>query len=260
MLRESDLADWHQMEGLLEVSRTKEPAARIICTCISKAFCMFNAQPSRHFIVTLFMVDTEWGVTYFDRSGEVFVTFDYSNHADFVLTIAALMFGADEVLGYDPDVTRRGGREESVRVKAELYTINKVLFASTVLRGRATVCWLVSKGGIQYVIKNTSDDGRQYVESEFLEECQKHNIEGVPWIVAIAEMNHKTLSRPCNVKGVETRTYRCFVMGPVCEPLTAFSSRTELLQAFIDIIQSMQDLSVLIHSNSNTYLSTREAR
>ena len=46
------------------------------------------------------------------------------------------------------------------------------------------VCWLATADGQQVVIKDTwGDKDRQWEEAEFLEECQKNGIVGVPLLI-----------------------------------------------------------------------------
>jgi Fungal protein kinase len=148
---------------------------------MSKAFCMFTEQHMRRYIINGYMVGAKFGVAYYDRSGEVHVDYHYRNREDLVRLIAGFMLGSDEVLGYDLTVVRVDGKVTHVSIEKMEYRIVCALFKSQVLRGRGTVCWFAEENGGHVVIKDMwADKDRQWEEAEFLLECKKNGISGVP--------------------------------------------------------------------------------
>jgi hypothetical protein len=246
--KDSDLFHWRQVDGVMETSSSVLPLKKIRNTVMSKAFCMFTEQHTRRYIINGYMVGAKFGVAYYDRSGEVRADYHYRNREDLVRLIAGFMLGSDEVLGYDPTVVRVDGKVTHVSIGKMEYRIVCALFKSQVLRGRGTVCWFAEENGGHVVIKDTwADKDRQWEEAEFLLECKKNGISGVPdvhsredlCVGGIPDSTLRCRSPNLNRADVEDRVHRRFVMSPLCLPLTAFSSKSELVQAFIDIIQSM---------------------
>ncbi|KIM79066.1 hypothetical protein PILCRDRAFT_10726 [Piloderma croceum F 1598] len=192
---------------------------------MSKAFCMFTEQPMHRYIINGWMVGGKFGVAYYDHSGEVRTDYHYWNHEDLIRLIAGFMLGSDEVLGYDPTVVRVNGQVTHVSVGKMEYRIVCTLFKSQDM-------W--------------ADKDRQWEEAEFLLECKKNDISSVPdvhsredlCVGGIPDSTLRCRSPNVNRVDVEDRVHRHFMMSPLCLPLTAFSSKSELMQAFIDIIQT----------------------
>ncbi|KAF8801518.1 hypothetical protein BYT27DRAFT_7226747 [Phlegmacium glaucopus] len=128
------------------------------------------------------MTHTSFGATLFDRSGEIRAQWHYTSQESYARLIAGLAYGEEGLLGYDLSLERDlHGNVEKLRMKNEWYSVIKVVFSNDVLRGRATVCWLVMKDGKQLVVKDTwVDVERQYKEREFLEASTKLRIANVP--------------------------------------------------------------------------------
>ena len=71
---------------------------------MAKAFCMYTEQHARRYIVNAWIVGGRFGLAYYDRSGEVVTEYFYKSQHNLVCLIAGLMFGTDQLLGYDPTV------------------------------------------------------------------------------------------------------------------------------------------------------------
>lgn len=241
------LYHWRQVDGVLETSSTVAPAVKIRNTVMAKAFCMYTEQHARRYIVNAWIVGGRFGLAYYDRSGEVVAEYFYKSQHNLVRLIAGLMFGTDQLLGYDPTVLRQDGHVTDVYVVGNRYQVVCTLFTSQVLRGRGTVCWLAKKDGQVVVIKDTwVDKDRQWEEASFLEECKGKGIDGVPTVidkedVLIDGKPDSTLARrdpKTDWTQVEDRAHRRLVTSPLCIPLSSFSSKSELMQGFIDILES----------------------
>jgi hypothetical protein len=243
-----DVHHWRQVDCVAETSVCVQANIKTKKTTVTKAFCMFTEQPTRRYIINIWMVGENFCVAYFDRSGQVTATYAYCKHHIFVRLIAGLMFGSDQLLGYDPTVLRQNGFITDVFVNGKQYQIMCALFTSQVLRGRGMVCWLATADGQQFVIKDTwADKDRQWEEAEFLQQCQKEGICGVPVIcdredVRVDGIPDSTRIRrdpQISVEDAENRVHCRLVMTLVCWPLDVFSCKSELIQAFIDIVEGI---------------------
>ena len=242
-----DIHHWRQVDCVAETSACVQVSTKIRKTTVTKAFCMFTEQPTRRYIINVWIVGAKFCVAYFDRSGQVITVFPYTERRTFVRLIAGLMFGSDQLLGYDPTALRQDGSVMALLVNGKQYQLKSILFMSQVLRGRGTVCWLATADDQQVIIKDTwADEDRQWEEAEFLEECQKNGICGVPLLIdredvqvgGICDSTRSRRDPTVSLTDAEGRIHRRLVMAPVCLPLERFSCKSELIQAFIDVVES----------------------
>jgi hypothetical protein len=110
------------------------------------------------------------------------------------------------------------------------------------MRGRATQCWRVRRDGMEYVIKDSWCIRSRESEITTLEVLK--DMEGVPHLYASEDLmsfgqTDSTVARRIGITTREERIHRRLVIGPVAQPLSTFSSKKELIQAFLDVIQSM---------------------
>ena len=209
---------------------------------------MFMEQPTHRYIINVWIVGAKFCVAYFDRSGQVITVFPYTEGHMFMRLIADLMFSPDQLLGYDPTVLQQDSSVMALLVNGKQYQLKSILFMIQVLRGRGTVCWLVTVNDQQVIIKDTwADEDRQWEEAKFVEECQQNGICGVPLLinredVQVGGICNSTRSRhdpTVSLTDAEGRIHCHLVMAPVCLPLERFSCKSELIQAFIDVVESM---------------------
>ena len=226
-------------------------------TIHNKALLIFEAQPTRRFLIASWFTQTDFGLIYFDRAGEIRATWDFNSHDNFIRLIAGLAFCEENALGYDPLVIRRNGEATDILVKGDplvvrngeatdsdrYYHIIRCLFKAATLRGRGTVCWLVEKDSQNFVIKDTwADVGRQWQESGFLEMCKERNIRNVPYLEDAVEISadstHRYRDKIVGTDKIEKRAHRRLVLQPICATLDKFASKMELLCALVDQIKS----------------------
>jgi hypothetical protein len=255
------LSSWSMVHSIIEIKDTKSAKAptAIVDTIRNKALLIFDAQPTRRYLITAWITSIAFGLIYFDRSGEIRASWQSKSHAVFVRLIAGLAFGPESALGYDPSVTRDElGDAEEIRVKEKRYHIIRCLFKAVVLRGRGTACWLVEKDGQQFVIKDTwADVKRQWQEWEFLQACREHNIRNVAYLVDMEDIATDS-TRLCraNIVGateVEERVHRRLVLRPICVTIDRFASKVELLHALIDQIKG-EHKSIQTFVTANIFL------
>jgi hypothetical protein len=247
---------WSLVHSVVEIksSKSKRVPSIILNTIRNKALMIFEAQPTRRYLITAWFTQVAFGLLYFDRSGEIKATWELGSNSTFVRLIAGLAFGQEDVLGYDPLVTCQNGEATDILVNGNQYHIVRCLFKAVVLRGRGTVCWLVEKDGEQFVIKDTwADVDRQWQEWEFLNKCKEHKIQNVPYLLDVENIITDS-TRLCRNKivgavNVEERVHRRLVLQPICVTIDQFASKVELLCALVDQIKS----EFYFQSNSRDY-------
>jgi hypothetical protein len=237
---------WQEVRGLCEVTSSANFHSVIRSTVQQKAFIMLSAQHARRFIPVLSFANRSFRVTLCDRAGIVLSTVGDIEQDSYTLfrIIIALMFGDDELVGYDKSM-QHGQHSEIVSIMAGglEYTVKKKLFSSEVMRGRATQCWHVEREGEQYVIKDSwVQVGRASNEIDLLQEMD--DVDGVPnliWGGDVLLSDGTVDSTAMNRVGLqysEERVHRRLVMQPVAERIQTFNSKRELISVLIDIVNS----------------------
>lgn len=238
--------DWREFHAYTEV--TSQPiSTKLEETTWQKSFVMFEAQPTRRFIPSLAFNRDHAFFYVCDRAGVVYSkTLKLVNNKcknELLRLIAGFAFGPEHLLGYDPTMKRSGNKITTITVKEEEYTVDKRLFTSVTMRGRATQCWTVcSKDGKRYILKDSwIDIRRQLNEIAILKEIS--DVANVPtliegWDVQLPDgtMDTTNLRRPNGQSG-EERIHRRLLIMEVGEPLGTFRSKKELIGAFIDVVK-----------------------
>jgi hypothetical protein len=198
-------------------------------------------------------------LAFFDRAGGCFSTgYDINKNPEtFLRVLACMLFGRLSTIGFDPTIFTVDGIKQ-IQVSYNTYEIIRTVFKSGVIRGRGTTCWKVQRNEKRYVVKDIWLDtvrSKPANEVTILEKVK--NLKGVPRIVEWAEVSidNKTdttdLRREMfgNVRNtsdpslqqylkLENRIHFRMVMEPFADPLWDFSSKRELISAFIDIVKS----------------------
>jgi Fungal protein kinase len=103
---------------------------------------------------------------------------------DLLRIVVGLMFGSDELIGYDKSMHRGpDGSIKSIAVgkdEAE-YTVLEPIFLSETVRGRATQCWRVRRDGKEYVLKDSWCHRSWKSEATILTKLV--DMEGVPQLI-----------------------------------------------------------------------------
>jgi Fungal protein kinase len=254
----SKTLSWEAVLALGELTTTCRFGPKVTNQLIAKAFLTFQSQPDRRYVLAITICGSMFRLSLFDRAGVVHsVSSDiHQSPLTFVRVMAGLFFAPPATLGFDTTITKGPGDTRVINFEQKRYTINDVLFVSSVLRGRGTVCWLVQdEHGDQFVIKDCwADAGRKHVEHEFFEAAE--GIAGIPRVVgsAIVKIDGKEdntdirrslvipKSQISAFQELELRVHRRLVMAPFGKPLSDFSSRRELISALIDVTQGMASM------------------
>ena len=237
--------EWSAVRGICEVTSEESFPARIRHTIRQKSFVTFATQPDRRFVLSLSFSRDKFRFTACDRAGLITSsTYDVDLDALVLLRIlAGFMFSSSEVIGYDPSMHRGPQNDiKAITVQGMEYTVIEKIFSSETVRGRATQCWRVRRDGVEYVIKDSWCVRERESEITTLETLK--GMEGVPQLFASEDLMSfgnvdSTAARRVGIDKQEERIHRRLVIGPVAQPLSTFSSKKELIQAFINVIQSM---------------------
>ena len=276
-----DEISWKSPKVLAELTRESfTPTARIARTLDTKAYLVMIEQPWRRFVLALSFSKLELRLHYYDRSrGSISPPFHLQRDPqEFLFILACVVFGPRSCIGFDDTIdiiaqvpipsplsvpsstttalTNRvpitsllplstQGIYGTIRIRDDVYEVLGILFSSTGFLGRGTVCYLVRRNGIIYVIKDHWVAGDPLHEANMLMRVQ--GIKGVPslidyWQVEVVEdvieKTDRYREEHFRSKMKSIRTHVRLVTSPQVRPLTRFSSKKELVIAIRGILGS----------------------
>lgn len=255
---------WENVISFLELTSSDfTPNLRLQLTRV--AYAVFVAQPGRRFVAGLSIANQTLRLHLFDRAGAVHSRgYNIHNSPDFLVRVLdALTTAPLQCLGFDPTlcfsttiIQKKHPRAVlHIEVDGKKYTIDDYLFYSEMIRGRATLCFVVidPANNARYVVKDCwTRSGRVAIEEDMLQRMKSCGLTyGVPileaaWTVRISGEDDSTcIRRPSYLiensedpPPLEIRVHRRLLLASVGEPLTRFSCIQELVSVFIDIVDS----------------------
>lgn len=259
----TSLASWRVVHIVTEINNIQPLKFQILLNTLrNKALLIFHSQPTRRYLITIWMTPLNFGIIYFDRAGEIQGRWDYSRFDVFVRLVGGVAFCPDCFLGYDPLVVRDAfGTVTDITVKELSYRVVDLIFSTCVLRGRGTSCFLVERDGSQFVIKDTwANKDRQSQEWQFLETCRQNNILDVAQLVGWEDItidgvldSTSQRRRGTLPETVEDRVHRRLVLQPICATIEEFASKQELLSALVSHIQGSSSCLFYSHCGLCSY-------
>ena len=225
-----------------------------ICNTIQqKAFLTFATQPDQHFTTSLAFSKDYFQLITCDHAGLVNSAKENLNDGALTLLqiIAGLMFGSDELIGYDQSMYQGpDGSIKTITVRQNEYTVIETIFSSETMRGHTTRCWRVWREQKDYVLKDSWCHHNQKSEAVILRKLA--DVEGVPHLIDLDDVRahgqiNTTAVRQVGLLYKEERVHCCLVLEPVAELLYNFESKKELIQAFVDIVKSMFLSLLIVH-------------
>ena len=171
-----------------------------------------------------------------------------------------LTFADPVFLGGDPTVTisqEVQGKTLSITVNRKEYQVLDQFWRGAMISGRGTKCFLVTREGRLYVIKDTWVVVlRTPSEIFFLQEAEAAGVEGVARIVdwqdvTIDNVVGSTDLNCRHFKDLSGCVHRCIVLEGFADPLSSFCSKMEIICAFINFIISKW---LIFLTNFLTYL------
>ncbi|TFY76453.1 hypothetical protein EWM64_g7557 [Hericium alpestre] len=212
----------------------------------------FGHQANRRYVVGLTLCGAQLRVSLFDRR--------------FIYVLGSLVFGDNTALGYDPTINLTSD-PQTIQVQGETYEILDVVHIASVIRGRGTVCYRVTRDGQNFIIKDYwADTARQSNEAELLKEAI--DISGLAgWCadedLRLGDTDDTTASHGRTLlddlddypnaedyQNLEIRIHRRIVLKDCGTPIQNFSTRRELVGVFIDTIKThraLHDLKKILH-------------
>lgn len=240
---------WQSIRALSETTREGVKSDRIIGTITQKSFIIFCKQLCRRFVPSLSFTKDHFCFTVCDRSGIIktpYIPLNDDNKGTLLRALAGLALAKEKFIGYDETMhCGATGEIKSISVGNDEYTVVKNLFMARALKGRATQCWHVQKGGEDFIIKDSwINTKRTTSEIETLRILE--DVKNVPRLIQGLDLpsphdNGKidsTLDRRHQNLAKENRVHRRLVMSPVAEPLSSFVSKKELIGALMDVVRS----------------------
>ncbi|KAG1791198.1 uncharacterized protein HD556DRAFT_1445464 [Suillus plorans] len=226
----------------------------------TKGYLLMREQPWRRFVFIFSIAHNQLRLHYFDRSGLIIsrpisITKNPVRLLDVLNTVT---LAHTNTLGFDPTMhmcdctcknTHHDLREKAIGwiegKDGTHLSIMSILWRSQGFFSRGTICYRVqTPGGDEYALKDCwVPEDRRYHEGNVL-----RMVAGVPNVVRLVDewdvlydgmpdcTDRIRASRGMSSAGFIRRYHRRLLLSPCGEPLMTYSSRTELLKAFHDIV------------------------
>ncbi|KAA1097608.1 hypothetical protein PGT21_013148 [Puccinia graminis f. sp. tritici] len=175
--------------------------ARYAALCLAKHVCeVFEAQPTRSFVIGLTLCGTSMQLWQFDRSGAIgSESFDVKankgNLEKFLTIMLSLLTCDEQTLGFDPTfIEVQGPRpntpglrmSQAIRIQTETgsqgFVIEKLIARASGICGRGTTCWqahLSGDEGTKFLIKDSWQPLGQREEGDMLRDVTAQNVSHV---------------------------------------------------------------------------------
>ena len=255
--------DWCFVKAIAEVTAEKRTPSRMIETINSKSYLMFQCQAHRRFVVGLsFTGNGKFTLTLTDREGQLrwkeMPLFENKKHVDvFLYVFSFLMFGEDSDIGLDPQFEYDiFGKLQAVNVDGKRFAVERLVYELSCIVGRATRVWVVKHDKKKYVLKDSWIQ-EHHLDSEvsiLKKMTEGMELEGqkvrqsiknsIPQFVCGGEVKVDGIL-DCtgryrrDLRGwPESQRIHCrIVSSPIGEPIVAFRSKKEFIQAIISVIE-----------------------
>jgi hypothetical protein len=267
--------NWRNIHVVTEVTSSDKMHATMKRTINNKTYLMFCTQHSRRFVPFLAVCADFIHFIVSDRQGQAIADIPYRQsgvyHAlDIIRIVVALMFGSDEIIGYDSTIeTLPDGEITKISADGKDYRVSSTVHAVRGIVGRSTRVWsaydMSPDGGKKSVIIKDGwiQEGRANAEKEHLEALHRRKVRGVPVLIwggtvqahlPLGDSNselHDDNTLWIRDMFSDRRAYRIhrrLVLSPVGENLSTFSSLGELIAALRDIAVGTSTTSFIYHT------------
>jgi hypothetical protein len=244
--------NWEIIRGLGEITKEKVLPLRTKQTINNKSYVLLLTQPERIFVPSLIVYSEPQRLRFHvtDRDGQVYSDFCFGQEGEvnalrLLRIITAFAFGDTKLHGRDPTIAE-GPDGIKITAGGITYSNANLIHSSQSMIGRCTRVWSAKHPvtALRVIIK----DGwlhhtRADSEPFYLKKLQKAGILGVPTIiwdgVVGSDGDESTLTiRRGFFSEQDYRIHRRIVMTPSGEPLTTFTSLSELISALRDVVSS----------------------
>ena len=250
--------DWCFIKAFGEVTAEERMPSRMINTINTKSFLVFQSQVNCRFVICLgFTGDGNFTLTLTDREGQLrwyqMPIFNNKKHYEvFFHVFSFLMFGEDSDIGLDPNFKVNGfGKLLEIVVDEKHFVVENLVYELSCIVGRATRVWVVKHDNKRYVLKDSwIQDHHVDSEVDILQRMMRLMTEhdedkaSIPQFfcggnVMVDGLLDCTSRYRKDLRGwpESQRIHRRIVSSPIGEPITAFRSKKEFIQAIISIIK-----------------------
>ena len=243
---------WTHIHAFAEVTRSYPFPKRIGTTINDKSYLLFVSQHDRRFVPALsFNGQGFFALTLTDRQGQISMppTPFLSGRANafmFMKILTFLMYGPVHNTGRDTTMELHPtGHVKSISVNKHWYSVVYLIYSLQSMVGRGTTVWLVSRLGEYYILKDSwIQDSRVESEITFLEKLKDDpNLKNrVPNLIEGEDIQiggavDSTGRYREHIGGMhDSRGHRRLVMTPIGKQVTTFASKSEFINAIIDIV------------------------
>ena len=189
LLKKGSKAAWPTVCAVGEVTAEAGFPSRICNTIQQKAFLTFATQPDRCFTASLAFSKDCFQLVTCDHTRLVNSVKENLNDGALTLLriVAGLMFGSDELLGYDQSMYRGpDGSIKTITVGQHEYTVIETIFSLETVRGHATRCWRVRREWKDYVLNDSWCHHTWKSEAVILRKLA--DVEGVPHLIDLDDV------------------------------------------------------------------------
>ena len=257
--------DWFFVKAIGEVTAEHRTPSRMTDSINTKSYLLFQCQVNRRFVIGLsFTGNGKFTLTLTDREGQLrwneMPLFENKKHIDiFFHVFSFLMFGEESDIGLDSNFEFDSfGKLLAVTVDKKRFLVEKMVYELSCIVGRATRVWIVKddRKNLKYALKDSWIQ-EHLVDSEVsilqrMTEAMKDDKDevkqsiknSIPQIVCGGDVTVDGIldctGRYCkDLKGwpESQHIHRRIISTPIGEPIIAFCSKKEFLQAIISIIE-----------------------
>jgi hypothetical protein len=254
--------DWCFIKAIGEVTSEKRMPTRMVDSINTKSYLLFQCQVNRRFVVGLsFTGNGKFTLTLTDREGQLrwkeMPLFENKKHVDvFFHVFSFLMFGEESDIGLDSNFEiDKHGKLLAVNVDEKRFAVEKLVYELSCIVGRATRVWVVKHDKKKYVLKDSWIQ-EHHLDSEVSilrkmtegkkghEDVEQSIKDSIPQFVCGGDV---TINGILDCTGhyrkdlrgwpESQRIHRRIVSSPIGEPIIAFRSKKEFIQAIISIIE-----------------------
>jgi protein kinase-like protein len=244
---------WTHIHAFAEVTRSYPFPKRITTTINDKSYLLFISQHDRRFVPALsFNGLGLFALTLTDRQGQISTPpmpflHGKANAFMFMKILTFLMYGPVHNAGRDTTMELQpSGHVKSISVNRHWYTVVYLIYSLQSMIGRGTTVWLVSRNGRYYILKDSwIQNSRVESEIAFLQKLKDDPMlkNRVPDLIegediCVGGAVDSTGRYREHIGGMhDSRGHRRLVMTPIGKQITTFESKSEFINAIIDVIE-----------------------
>lgn len=163
---------WWKIQGTIEVKKNMDAYGNALDQLQEYSRLIFRHQPHRRYVISAVILGSNMQLMVFDRSGCLATSlFNIDDEPiKFLRVIIGLLLIDDGRLGLDNTIRFMTRSQGTILVGGESYDFDDVLYVESVIRGRGTACYKITKESETHLVKDSwVDDSRDYKEGQILD-------------------------------------------------------------------------------------------